>query len=72
MTRRGGYDSGPPCLDCGLYRINVVHHDEIERRRNIETWARAQREMDNQDYYTWAGVVYHPFRARSLAGGMVR
>lgn len=56
-----GYDPGPDCRICGTKAINVVHDDEAERSRNIAVWAFPTPGQNNQDYYTWAGVVYHEF-----------
>lgn len=59
MTRT--YDSGPQCRTCGKYAINVDHDGPTARARNIEQWAAPTSSMFGQDYYTWAGVIYHPF-----------
>jgi hypothetical protein len=50
--------------------INVVHDDEATRRRNIESWAAPSPSMNGQDYYTWAGVEYHPFGGRRPAAAI--
>lgn len=53
--------SGPDCRTCGRKAINVVHDDEAARARNIASWASPSPGQNNQDYYTWAGIVYHEF-----------
>ena len=62
MSRKGFYDPGPPCRVCGCAAVNVSHDDEATRRRNIELWAGPSASMGGKDYYTWAGVEYHPFQ----------
>jgi len=64
MTTTKNYVSGgPDCAVCGCKEINVAHDDPLWRKdpKTGHSWPHPSQ--DGLDYYTWANVEYHPFKA---------